>query len=162
MVWKGLRLWWKFNDNGFKELGGRCTVNIKRVGNVILAVNDLDKSLQFYHEIIGLPIKKQRRSWIDLGTSGALLSLHPASLTEQHIGGSIGNGITIGFLVGDVKSAVDELREKGVKIHRDIVEKDAGKNAVVLDPDEYLISLFEPIFDDKVQQTGGYQGFTPA
>jgi len=64
-------------------------VNIKKVGNVILAVNDLDKSLQFYHELIGLPIKNQRRSWIDLGTSGALLSLHPASLSDQHIGGSI-------------------------------------------------------------------------
>ncbi len=137
-------------------------MNIKKVGNVILAVNDLDKSLQFYHEIIGLPIKRQRRSWIDLGTSGALLSLHPASLTEQHVGSSIENGITIGFLVGDVKSAIDELKEKGVKIHRDIVEKDAGKNAVIMDPDEYLISLFEPIFDDSAEQTGGYQGFTPA
>ena len=136
-------------------------MNIKKVGNVILAVNDLDKSLQFYHEIIGLPIKKQRRSWIDLGTSGALLSLHPASLTEQHIGGSIENGITIGFLVGDLKSALDELRYKGVKIHRDIVTKDAGKNAVIMDPDEYLISLFEPNFEDSVQQTDGYQGFTP-
>ena len=100
-------------------------MNIKKVGNVILAVQDLDKSLTFYHEIIGLPIKNQRRSWVDLGTSGALLSLHPASLTAEHIGSSIENGITIGFLVGDVKSAVDELREKGVKIYRDIVEREA-------------------------------------
>ena len=83
-------------------------------------------------------------------------------MTAQHIGSSIENGITIGFLVGDVTSAVEELRAKGVKIHRDIVEKDAGKNAVILDPDDYLISLFEPIFEDKAQQTGGYQGFTPA
>jgi len=137
-------------------------VNIKKVGNVILAVKDIDESLQFYHEIIGLPIKNQRRSWVDLGTTGAILSLHPASLTAQHIGSSIENGITIGFLVGDVKSAVDELRAKGVTIYRDIIEKDAGKNAVILDPDGYLISLFEPIFDDKAQQTSGYQGFTPA
>jgi lactoylglutathione lyase len=137
-------------------------MNVKRVGNVILAVTDLDKSLKFYHEIIGLPIKNERRSWVDLGTSGALLSLHPASLTAEHIGSSIENGITIGFLVGDVKSAVEELKEKGVTIHRDIVEKDAGKNAVIMDPDKYLISLFEPNFDDKAQQTGGYQGFTPA
>ena len=137
-------------------------MNIKKVGNVILAVKDIDKSLEFYHEIIGLPIKNQRRSWVDLGTSGALLSLHPASLTAQHVGSSIDNGITIGFLVGDVKSAIDELKEKGVRIHRDIVEKDAGKNAVVLDPDDYLISLFEPSFEDKAQQSGGYHGFTPA
>jgi len=161
-VWKELKPWLRFNDNGFKELRGRVSVNIKKVGNVILAVKDIDKSLQFYHEIIGLPIKNQRRSWVDLGTTGALLSLHPASLTAQHIGSSIENGITIGFLVGDVTSAVEELRAKGVTIHRDIVEKDAGKNAVVLDPDDYLISLFEPIFDDKTQQTGGYHGFTPA
>ena len=137
-------------------------MNIKKVGNVILAVKDIDKSIQFYHEIIGLPIKSQRRSWVDLGTSGALLSLHPASLTAQHIGSSIENGITIGFLVGDVKSAIEELRAKGVRIHRDIVKKDAGINAVVLDPDDYLISLFEPVFEDKAEQTGGYQGFTPA
>lgn len=137
-------------------------MNIKKVGNVILAVKDLDKSIVFYHEIIGLPIKKQRRSWVDLGTTGALLSLHPASLTAEHIGSSIDNGITVGFLVGDVQSSVDELKEKGVEVFRDIVERDAGKNAVILDPDGYLVSLFEPIFRDKDEQTGGYHGFTPA
>ena len=54
------------------------------------------------------------------------------------------------------------LEEKGVKIFRDIVEREAGKNAVIVDPDGYLISLFEPIFSDKNEQTGGYHGFTPA
>lgn len=137
-------------------------MNVKKVGNVILAVKDMDKSLEFYHDLIGLPIKNERRSWVDLGTSGALLSLHPASLTAQHAGGSIENGITIGFLVGDVKSAVDEMKSKGVRVYRDIVDREAGKNAIVLDPDDYLVSLFEPNFEDKAQQTGGYQGFTPA
>ena len=137
-------------------------MNIKKVGNVILAVKDLDKSLQFYHEIIGLPIKRQRRTWIDLGTTGALLSLHPAALTAEHIGSSIENGITIGFVVGDVSSAVEELKSKGVKVYREVVEREAGKNAMVLDPDDYIISLFEPIFRDKAEQTSGYQGFTPA
>ncbi len=136
-------------------------MNIKKVGNVILAVKDLERSIKFYNELIGLPIKRQRRSWVDLGTSGALLSLHPASLTAQHIGSSIENGISIGFLVGDLKSAVEELKSKGVKIYRDIVDRDAGKNAIILDPDDYLISLFEPIFDDKAEQTSGYYGFTP-
>jgi len=31
-----------------------------------------------------------------------------------------------------------------------------------LDPDQYMISLFEPNFEDKDQQTSGYVGFTPA
>ncbi|MBI3254130.1 MAG: VOC family protein [Nitrosopumilales archaeon] len=136
-------------------------MHIKRVGNVILAVKDLDKSIKFYNEIIGLPIRQQRRSWVDLGSKGALLSLHPASLTATHSGTSIENGVAIGFIVGDVKSAVEELRSKGVKIYRDVVDREAGKNAIILDPDDYMISLFEPDFKDKDQQTGGYQGFTP-
>ncbi|MBT3580530.1 MAG: methylmalonyl-CoA epimerase [Nitrosopumilus sp.] len=136
-------------------------MNIKKVGNVILAVKDLGKSIKFYNEVIGLPIKDQRETWVDLGTSGALLSLHPASLTAQHVGSSIENGISLGFIVGDLKSALEEVKTKGVKIHRDVIEKDAGKNAVILDPDEYLISLFEPTYKDQDQQTSGYHGFTP-
>lgn len=152
----------KCNKKHFNDPRVSIIVNIKKVGNVILAVSDLDRSLEFYHKIIGLPIKNQRRSWIDLGTSGALLSLHPASITAEHIGSSIENGITIGFLVGDVQSAVDELRSQGVKIYRDVVEREAGKNAIIQDPDDYLISLFEPNFKDKEQQSSGYHGFTPA
>ena len=137
-------------------------MNIKKVGNVILAVKDLEKSIEFYNNVIGLPIKDKRKTWVDLGTSGALLSLHPASLTTEHVGSSIENGISIGFLVGDLKSALEELKAKNVTVYRDIVEKDVGKNAVILDPDQYQISLFEPIYEDKDQQTSGYQGFTPA
>src|SRR3972149_4195897 len=96
-------------------------MNVKRVGNVILAVKDLDKSVEFYHGLIGLPIKQQRRTWVDLGSTGALVSLHPASLTAPHQGTSVENEIMLGFLVGDLKSSLDELKSKGVKIYREPV-----------------------------------------
>jgi len=110
-----------------------------------------------------MPIKRQRENWVDLGQSGALLSLHPASTSSPHLGSSIDNGILIGIVVGDVSSASNELKSKNVKIHRDIQDKSSGKNAIILDPDEYMISLFEPNFSaEKNIQTGGYIGFTPA
>ena len=138
-------------------------MNVKKVGNVILAVKDLDKSIEFYNKILGMPIKRQRENWGDLGQSGALLSLHPASTSSPHTGTSIDNGILIGLVVGDVSSAINELKSKNVKIHRDIQDKSSGKNAIILDPDEYMISLFEPNFSaEKNIQTGGYIGFTPA
>ena len=138
-------------------------MNIKKVGNVILAVKDLDKSIEFYNKILGLPIKNKRDNWVDLGQSGALLSLHPASQSSPHSGSSIDNGILISFVIGDVASAVDELKSKNVKIFREIQERDIGKNVIILDPDEYMISLFEPSFSaEKNIQTGGYIGFTPA
>ena len=137
-------------------------MNIKRIGNVILAVKDLDTSIKFYNETLGMPIKNERRNWVDLGTTGAMLSLHPASITAPHTGTSIDNGVLIGLTVGDLNSAIEELKSKNVKIYRDIQEREAGKNAIVLDPDDYMISLFEPNFtNEKDKQTGGYVGFTP-
>ena len=138
-------------------------MNVKKVGNVILAVKDLNKSVEFYNKILGMPIKNVRENWIDLGQSGAMLSLHPAVESSPHVGTSIDNGIMIGLLVGDVASAVDELKSKNIRIHRNIQERGAGKNAIILDPDDYMISLFEPNFSaEKNIQSGGYIGFTPA
>ncbi len=134
-------------------------MNIRRVGNVILAVKDMNKSVEFYNKILGLPIKRGRDNWVDLGQSGALLSLHPASAEL----GTPNDMIMIGFVVGDVSSVIDELKTKNVKIHRDIQDKSPGKNAIILDPDGYMISLFEPNFSaEKNIQSGGYIGFTPA
>ena len=136
-------------------------MNIKRVGNVILTVTDLGKSVEFYNKILGMPIKRERNNWVDLGQTGALLSLHPTSDTDGD--SSIDNRILIGFVVGDVSSAIYELKLKNVKIHRDIQDKPSGKNAIILDPDGYMISLFEPNFSaEKTIQSGGYIGFTPA
>ena len=41
-------------------------MNIKRIGNIILEVKDLENSIKFYHEILGMPIKNERRNWVDL------------------------------------------------------------------------------------------------
>ena len=55
------------------------------------------------------------------------------------------------------------LKTKNVSVHRDVEEHPVGKNAIILDPDEYMISLFEPTYSaEKEIQTGGYIGFTPA
>ncbi len=138
-------------------------MNIKRIGNIILEVKDLDTSIKFYHEVLGMPIKNERRNWVDLGQqSGGVLSLHPASLTTSNAETSKGNGILIGLTVGDLNSAMEELKKSGVEIFREDQKRQAGKNAIILDPDGYMISLFEPDFsEDKVKQTTGYVGFTP-
>ena len=138
-------------------------MNIKRISNVILAVKNMEESVKFYHDILGMPIKNQRDNWVDLGQTGAVLSLHLAEQSEPHSGTSVHNGVLVGLVVGDVQSAIDELKQKNVSVFRDVQEKDAGKNAIIVDPDDYMISLFEPNFsNEKDQQTAGYVGFTPA
>src|SRR6478752_4567051 len=121
-------------------------MNIRHLGSVILAVSDLPKSLKFYHEVIGLPIKNSRENWVELAKEGATVILHPAT-KPINTGTSIDNGIVMGLVVGDIESAVKELK--------------ANKNCIVLDPDKYMVSLFEPSFDDGAKQARGFHGFAP-
>ncbi len=135
-------------------------MNIRHLGSVIIAVSNLEKSLHFYHEIIGLPIKQKRGNWVELAREGATVILHPAS-KQINTGTSIENGIVIGLVVGDVESAVRELKSKNVVVYRDVVIHKAGKNCIVLDPDKYMVSLFEPTEEGGPQQARGFHGFAP-
>jgi len=135
-------------------------MEIRRLGSVIIAVSDLSKSVKFYNEVIGLPIKNQRENWVDLGKQGATVILHTAS-KPINTGTSIENGIVIGLVVGDVESAVQELKAQKVVVYRDIESHKTGKNAIILDPDKYMISLFEPGLEDSAKQASGFHGFAP-
>ena len=135
-------------------------MNIKHLGSVIVAVSNLEKSVKFYNEIIGMPIKNKRENWVELAKQGATVILHPAT-TKINTGTSIENGIVIGLVVGDILSAVQELKSQNVTIYRDIESHKAGKNAIVLDPDKYMISLFEPAPPDSAKQARGFHGFAP-
>jgi lactoylglutathione lyase len=135
-------------------------MNIKHLGSVIIAVSNLEKSIKFYNEIIGMPIKNKRENWVELGKQGASVILHPAT-TKINTGTSIENGIVIGLVVGDIQSAVQELKTQNVTIYRDIESHKAGTNAIVLDPDKYMISLFEPAPPDSAKQARGFHGFAP-
>lgn len=134
-------------------------MNIKHLGSVIIAVSNLEKSIQFYHEIVGLPIKNRRENWVELGRDVGTVILHPAT-TPINTGTSIENGIVIGLVVGDIQSAVQELKSKNVTIYRDITSHKVGKNCIALDPDKYMISMFEPSTEGP-QQARGFHGFAP-
>ena len=135
-------------------------MNIRHLGSVIIAVSDLPKSIKFYNEIIGLPIKNKRESWVELAKQGASVILHAAS-KPINTGTSIENGIVIGLVVGDIKSALEELKAQKVTVYRDIESHRVGKNAIILDPDKYMISLFEPALPDSATQASGFHGFAP-
>ena len=135
-------------------------MNIRHLGSVIIAVSDLEKSVKFYNEVIGLPVKNRRENWVELAKHGATVILHKAT-RPINTGTSIENGIVIGLVVGDIKSAIQELKSQNVTIYREIQSHKIGKNAILLDPDKYMISLFEPALSDSATQASGFHGFAP-
>jgi lactoylglutathione lyase len=47
-----------------------------RVNYVIVFVSDMKRSVSFYREVIGLPLKFESPGWTEFATDGATLALH--------------------------------------------------------------------------------------
>lgn len=115
-------------------------MSFKKIGSVILIVSEMEKSLVFYKDILGLPIKSQSEAWTEFFVNGTLLALHPA---ENKTKLKTGISILIGFMVSDLETNVKKLKENKVKFFKEAKEEPFGKHAIIEDPDGHLISIAE-------------------
>ena len=115
-------------------------VSFKKVGSVILIVSEMEKSLVFYKDILGLPIKSQSEDWTEFFINDTILALHPA---ENKTKLKTGIGILVGFMVNDLETNVKKLKENKVKFYKEPKEEPFGKHAIIEDPDGHLISIAE-------------------
>lgn len=75
---------------------------------VIEFVEDMDRAVKFYRDIVGLPLKFQSPGWSEFETGETTLGLHPAS--EKNRAGKC----EVGFNVENLQSFYEQLRAKGV------------------------------------------------
>lgn len=115
-------------------------MSFKKIGSVILIVSEMEKSLVFYKDILGLPIKNQSEAWTEFFVNGTVLALHPAENKSKL---KTGISILIGFMVSDLEITVKKLKENKVKFFKEAKEEPFGKHAIIEDPDGHLISIAE-------------------
>ena len=111
-----------------------------RVGAVILLVSNMEKSVKFYRDTLGLPIKTKSKDWTEFFNNDTVMALHPAK-KKSNI--KTGSGMLVGFEVGDLEATVKKLKEKKVRFFKKPKEEPFGKHAIVQDPDGHLISIAE-------------------
>jgi lactoylglutathione lyase len=110
----------------------------RKVGAVILLVSNMEKSIKFYHDTLGLPIKTKSEDWTELFNNDTVLALHPARKKSKL---KTGSGILVGFEVSDLDSTMKSLKHKKVKLFKKPREEPFGKHAILQDPDGHLISI---------------------
>jgi lactoylglutathione lyase len=115
-------------------------MTFNRVGAVILLVSNMEKSVKFYRDTLGLPIKTKSKDWTEFFNNDTVMALHPAK-KKSNI--KTGSGMLVGFEVGDLEATVKKLKEKKVKFFKKPKEEPFGKHAIVKDPDGHLISIAE-------------------
>ena len=48
-----------------------------KIGSIILLVDDMERSTQFYKDTLGLKLKVKTTDWIEFFEKGTTLALHP-------------------------------------------------------------------------------------
>jgi lactoylglutathione lyase len=130
----------------------------KRVGAAILLIENMEKSVTFYRDILGMKIKDESPDWVEfVNESGrAVLALHPKRTKSS---GS--PNMLVGFNVNDIENVCKQLEEKSVKFYKTLTEESFGKHAIIEDPDGHLISIAEIPAKDELGQIPYYHGFAP-
>ncbi len=115
-------------------------MTFNKVGAVILLVSNMEKSIKFYRDTLGIPLKSKSKEWTEFVKDGTVIALHPAK--KKSMLGS-GTGMLVGFMVSDMDAVVKELKSKRVKFFKTPREESFGKHAIIEDPDGHLISIAE-------------------
>jgi lactoylglutathione lyase len=122
-----------------------------RLGYAILFVSDLDRSVAFYRDAIGLPFRFANESYAEFATGGAKFSLYARSHLPELIGREAPDGEApwpqgeIAFLCEDVDAEHDRLAGLGVRVLAPPTDRPWGERTLhVADPDGFVVELTRP------------------
>lgn len=106
---------------------------------VMYHVSDLERSLKFYRDILGLTVEGQYGGdWVELTATPTTLALYRPEEGEPRVGGA-----AIGLAVDNVHVAVDELKAKEVEVIWGVGESPVCHFAIIRDPDGNNVVLHQ-------------------
>ena len=119
---------------------------------IILIVEDLDRTLQFYTQVMGFSLGHRSGDYAQLDTGATRLGFYTRSAMAQTLDTPLeppspyAPGFEIGFKVDDVDAAYAELLERGATPTAAPTTRFWGqRTAYVRDPDGHLIELAQQL-----------------
>jgi catechol 2,3-dioxygenase-like lactoylglutathione lyase family enzyme len=160
---------------------------MKGLHHLGITVRDLDASIRFYHDVLGLEFSNEPSPWFDseglgqaVGVPGAALrqvSLllgettlelleyrSPPSETRGPLASSSLGASHVGFLVEDIHAKKAELEAKGISFFSDVNVVDEGVLAgwrwvYFADPDGYPLELVEVAYYNESERRKGISAY---
>ena len=160
---------------------------MKGMHHVGITVKDLDESIRFYHDVLGLEFSNEPSPWFDgpelgpaVGVPGAALrqvSLllgdttlelleykSPPSETEGPLVSNNLGASHVAFLVDDIEATKADLEAKGITFFSDVNVVDDGVLAgwrwvYFADPDGYPLELVEVAYYNEDERREGIAAY---
>jgi lactoylglutathione lyase len=131
------------------------------LGYVILYVEDLERSVEFYRDVIGLPYKFTDAGYAEFGTDGTRFALYERRRAEWLTGQAVtpGPAAEIVLVVEDVDACADRLAARGVTVLSGPADRPWGHRTVhVADPDGFVVEFAQEIPRRRGRISGGSGG----
>jgi len=160
---------------------------MKALHHVGITVKDLDASIRFYHDVLGLEFSNEPSPWFDgpelgpaVGVPGAGLrqvslilgdstfelleyKSPPSETAKPLLSNNIGAS-HVAFLVDDIREKKAELEAKGIEFYSDVNTVDEGVLAgwrwvYFEDPDGYPLELVEVAYYNAEERREGVAAY---
>ena len=115
-----------------------------RLRQVIVYVSNMERSIAFYRDTLGLPLRSESPGWSEFDVDGLTLALHisrtPGSAPEAMATGQA----ELSLEVSDLDQAHTTSQSQGIAVNDPMLLENLGKRIVTLrDPDGLAITLVE-------------------
>ena len=123
----------------------------KQLDYTMIVVSDMQRSVEFYRDKLGIPLKFQSPDWTEFATGTTTLALHgggiPSTRAPAGDPSKVAGACSIGFNVDDVDKTYEELKAKGIKFVMPPMQREGEgiKLAVAIDPDGLPVSFAQLI-----------------
>ncbi len=115
-----------------------------RIAYAIIFVSDMDRSVAFYRDVVGMPLKFASSHWSEFATEGATWALHLAEAPARPSEGSEAAGTSRpGFSVADLDAFHARMLEQEVICSQPPRETFGTRIAQYQDPDGLVFSVSE-------------------
>ncbi len=117
-----------------------------RVSYTIIFVSDMARSVSFYRNVLGLPLKFESPGWTEFATEGATLALHKSEGSnpdDDHAQPEPAGRCRPGLSVPNLDEFHKKMVEKGVPCIQEPKERFGARIAQYIDPDGLVISVDE-------------------
>ncbi|MBI3594700.1 MAG: VOC family protein [Nitrospirae bacterium] len=112
-----------------------------KINYITLVVKDMQKSISFYKEVLGLTVKMNMPQWAEFEMEGTSLALTPETAETKIDPMNNDSGISLGFQVKDLDRTYSDLRKKGATFPMPPMDQGYGFSATFEDPNGYKITL---------------------
>jgi|WetSurMetagenome_2_1015567.scaffolds.fasta_scaffold106679_2 catechol 2,3-dioxygenase-like lactoylglutathione lyase family enzyme len=111
------------------------------IGNIILAVRDIERSLVFYRDVLGLDVRFANAGFVYLHAGTLMLCLRHAPAREE----DRGDTVEIVFDVADIHASYGALKAHGIEFRVEPRVVTGNLWATDFrDPDGHVLSIFGP------------------